>query len=348
MRLSSQGLAALLAAGLILIGAALWITSRAPSGGGTQAGKLLLPGLERTVNAITEVRLTAANGKETTLEKHAEDWIVAERGFPADSGLVRKLLLDLAQVKILETKTSDPAEYSVIGVENVTSKGATGTRIDLIEPGKTLSLVVGSPSGDDASFVRLAGAKASLLVSPQIVPQADPKQWLYNSVINLPESRVQEVSVQVGKAPPYTATRASAEQPDFTIAGLPRGRQLSSLSAANAVANALASFTLDDVHKPAGPQTYPDHALFRTFDGLVVEVSGRKAGNSRYVELAAHSASKAAEAEARQINARFGGWELEILGYQYDAIFQPLEGLLKPLPATPKGKPAARRARART
>jgi Domain of unknown function (DUF4340) len=347
MRLTSRGLAALLAAGVVIIGVALWVTSRQPSTGGGGVGQLVLPGLEHSLNAVTEVQLSTGNGTHTTLRKQANDWIVAERGFRADSGLVRKLLIGLSQLQVVERKTSDPADYSVIGVEKVTAPHATGTRIDVTEPGKTVSLIVGNPSGEDSSFVRLVDAKQSLLASPQLVPDADPKHWLYDSVINLPESGVEKVRVEPAAGPAYTVTRASAKQFDFTIPDLPRGRQLASVSAANSVAGALASLTLDDVHKPAAPQKYSAHAVFQTFDGLTVEVNGREDGESRYIELSAKSSSKATQAQAQAIDSRFGGWELEILGYQYDAIFQPLDGLLKPL--LPKTrKPASRRRHGKT
>lgn len=347
IRLSSRGLAGLLAAGVVLIALALWVSSRQPSPSAGGSGALVFPGLESALNTVTRVRLSKAGGPDTTLEKEADDWIVAERGYPADSGLVRQLLLDLARLKVVERKTSDPASYPVIGVEDLTAPHATGTRIDLVEPHKTVSLIVGNPSGNDASFVRRVGAKTSLLVSPQLMPQTDPKQWLYDAVVNLPESRVKDVRVALAGQRPYLVSRGSAKQLDFTIPDLPRGRELSSVSAPNAVANALSSLTLDDVKKVSGPQNYPDHAVFRTFDGLEVQVSGRKEGASRYIALSATALSKADAAEAHDIDTRFAGWELEILGYQYDAIFQPLEGLLKPLPAKPRAKAHARAKRAK-
>ncbi|MGH8148520.1 MAG: DUF4340 domain-containing protein [Steroidobacteraceae bacterium] len=346
MRLSSRGLAALLAAGVIVIAIALWVTSRQPSPSGGAAGELVLPQLAHSLNAISEVRLSKGDGSHTTLEKRADDWIIAERGFPADSGLVRKLLIHLSQLKVVEEKTRDPASYPVIGVEAVTSPRATGTRIDLSIPGSKLSLIVGNPSGDDASFVRVVGSKTSLLASPQIIPESDPRHWLDDTVLSLPESRVESVRVEPAKGHAYTVARGSAQQLDFSIAELPRGRELSSVSAANAVANALSSLTLDDVRKASGPPGGGlERAIFRTFDGLTVEVSGRRDGASRYIELAAKSTTKATAAQADEINARFAGWELEVLGYEYDAIFQPLDGLLKPLPPRPKGKtkPAVRR-----
>jgi len=342
MNLAPRGLGALLATGAAVIAIALWVTTRNPSTSAPDENQPVLPGLERTVNTITEVKIAKGDGTHATLEKQASDWIVAERGYPADSSRVRKLLLNLADLRIVEAKTSDPSSYAEIGVEDVTSPKAGGTRIDLIEPGKTVSLIVGKPSGADSSFVRLSGVKESLLATPQLSPEADPRRWLDPTVIELPQSRVKEVVEQPAGGPGYTVTRASAQQTDFSVPDLPKGRELSSPSAADSVAGALASLTLDDVRKAGGAGTDPAHATFKTFDGLTVEVTGRKDGENRYIALTAASTAKQTADEAKQINARLSGWEFEIPGYQYDAIFQPLDGLLK----KPEPKPLKAAAKA--
>ncbi len=337
MNLSARGLGALLVAGAAIIAIALWVTSRNPSAGGADTNRPVLPGLEHMVNAITQVKLTKGDGTHTTLVKKATDWIVAERGYPADSSRVRKLLLDLVSLKVLEQKTSDPASYPEIGVEDVSSPKAGGTRIDLVEPGKTVSLIVGKLSGTDGTFVRVAGVKQSVLATPQLTPETDPRRWLDSTLMALPQSRVEEVSVKPATGPTYRVMRASDKQADFTVPDLPKGRELTSASAPDSVASALASLTLDDVRKAGGPGSDPAHATFKTFDGLTIDVTGRKDGENRYISLTAESTAKATADEAKQLNARLGGWEVEIPGYQYDAIFQPLDGLLKkPEPKTVK------------
>jgi hypothetical protein len=342
MRLSSRGLATLLAAGVVVIALALWVTSRKPPASAPESGQPVLPGLESAINSVTEVRISKGDGTRTTLERGASDWIIGERGFPADSSRVRKLLLDLADLKVVEEKTSDPANYAELGVEDVTSPRASGTLIELVEPHKTVSLIVGKPSGMQSTYVRAAKAGQSLLASPQVIPDADPRHWLDDSVIDLPETRVEAVRIQPESGPAYTITRASPKQLDFTVPDLPHGRKLSSVTAPNSVADALSSLTLDDVRKAAG--TGPVHATFETFDGLTVDVSGRKDGASRYITLSAKSSSKATQDEAEKLNSRFGGWELEVLGYRYDSLFQPLEGLLEKPVAT---KTANKRGRAK-
>jgi hypothetical protein len=336
MILNSRRLAALLATGVVLIALALWVSSRKPTESTDEAGQLVLPGLEQSVNAITEVRLLKGDGTRTTLRKGASDWLIVERGFPADGSRVRKLLLDMAQLKVVEDKTTDPASYAEIGVEDVSSPKAGGTRIELVEPAKTVGLIIGNASGAHSSYVRVAGAKQSFLASPQILPEADPRRWLDENVIDVSESRVKDVMEHPATGPGYTVTRPSAQVAVFSVPDLPKGRELSSVSAANPVASALSSLTLDDILKPTTTAAFPDHATFQTFDGLTVDVLGRKDGDRRFIELKARSAAKSTEQEAQALNSRFGGWDIEVLGYKYDSLFQPLDGLLKPLPVVAK------------
>src|SRR5207253_9974371 len=117
----------------------------------------------------------------------------------------------------------------------------------------------------------------------------------------------------------------------------PVGRGLSSARVANPNASALSAHTLDDVARAGGsPDPKAAHALYRTFDGLEVEVAGRKSGTRSLASLRARSTAKETEAEAGKLNARLGGWEFEIPDYKYGAIFRPLDELLKKPPEPEK------------
>jgi hypothetical protein len=80
--------------------------------------------------------------------------------------------------------------------------------------------------------------------------------------------------------------------------------------------------------KAADSKPSSARATFTTFDGLTLNVTGRKVGEQHFVSFAAQSNAKETEAEAKKINTRGEGWEFEIPGYKYDAIFRPLEDSL--------------------
>jgi len=328
--ITPRRLTALFAIALLVVGLALWaVTAQHRAEQPEAGGSLVLPGLRSHINDVSEVRLIKGDGTRATLKKGTSDWIVGERDFPADSGRVRKLLLDVSDLKVVEQKTSDPASYPQLGVEDVSSPKAGGTRLEIVTPARTFALIVGKPSGSQASFVRAAGVAQSVLAEPQVTPDADPRQWLDKSIIDIPEQRVKEVAVQPASGPKYTVTRASAQQTDFTVPDLPKGRELSAPSVADPVASALASLTLDDVRKPGTVTDAPAHATFRTFNGLSLDLTGHKDGDRRFIAVSASSSAKDTQSEAQQLNARFAGWELEIPSYKYDSLFRPLDELLK-------------------
>lgn len=324
----------LLGASILVIVLAIWLSSKHTGAHETLAGDPVLGGLDNaSLNSVTEIRLSRGDGTRTTLKKGSSEWTVAERDYPADSGKVRKLLLDLAALNVVEEKTRVPDNYPALGVEDVTSAKATGTRIDAVTPSRTYSLIVGKSSGAKSGFVRVVSSPQSLLAAPLITPDADPRRWLEHSLLDIAQERIKEISVKPADGPGYTASRTSKDQSDFAVSDIPKGRELASPAAADPIAGSLASLSIDDVQH--GPATSPgnlSHATFRTFDGLEIAVDGRKDGSRTLVTFAPRAGAKEAEGEARSLEARLKGWEFEIPSYKYEGLFRPLEDLLKKPP----------------
>jgi len=340
--MTARRVSILFAIGIVVLALAAWVSTRSQTGQDSIAGTAVLPGLEGSVNDVTQIRISKADKTQTTLDRKATDWIVAERGYPADSGKLRKLLLDLGSLKAVEPKTSIARNYPVLGVEDVTSPKATGARIDVISPGKTWSIIVGNSMDADDVYVRVVNSRQSLLASPLVLAEADPKLWLDPTILDINQSRVSEIDEQPAKGPRFSAARSAKTQANFTVSAIPRGRELTGAGAADTMGSALSGLTLTDVHKASTPPkgTGLSHAVFKTFDGLEIEVDGYKEANDHHIDVSARAARKSADAEAQQINSRVQGWDYVIPDYRYDEIFPSLDSLLKPLPA----KPAATKA----
>jgi hypothetical protein len=332
----------LLIAAVLVIVLAVWLSSKPQVARDSLAGDPIVPGLEKsTLNSITEVRLSKGDGTKTTLKKGSTDWSVAERDYPADSGKVRKLLLDLAALNVVEEKTRTPENYPALGVEDPTTPKSTGTRVDVVTAAKTYSLIVGKTSGAKSGYVRVVNAPQSFLAAPLITLDADPKRWLDRTVMDITQDRVKEFAVKPAEGPGYTGSRPNKDQSDFTVAEVPKGRELSNPAAADPIAGSLASVSLDDVqHAPQTPPAAVSHVVFSTFDGLKIDVAGRKDGTRTVVSFTPSSTAKETEAEAKTLAARLNGWEFEIPSYKYDGLFRPLEDLLKKPP-----EPAAKGAK---
>jgi hypothetical protein len=379
--LSILGLVAVLA-----VAAGLWLASRQTST--TTQSALLYPELKQQLDAITAVRIVKAGGTPAVeLKRGEKGWTVVQRNdYPADEAKLRKLVVDLADAKVIEEKTSNPENYKTLGVEDISESAATGMQLEIDGLKEPLKLIVGKyATGASSHYVRRAGEPKSWLIDKSIDTSSSPDQWVRKSIIDISADRVQSAEVKVGKAKPYTALKKTRADADFTVEGLPKGKELSSPSVAYNFATALSNLTLNDV-QPASEITGEPSAktTFKTFDGLVAEVTGWEKDDKHFIALqtsydaaqaekfkvataesekkdeasgdkdageakdqkdqaktegappAAEAQSDApkpetrnVEEEASKINAQVSGWVYEIPAYKYEAIFKPLDELIK-------------------
>ena len=93
----------------------------------------LVPELVGGLNEVTKVEVLRS-GSETlfTLVRDGSVWRVRERGdYEADVGVLREVLLQLANATITEEKTSNVAHYEKLGVEDVSGEQAQGLMLKL-------------------------------------------------------------------------------------------------------------------------------------------------------------------------------------------------------------------------
>jgi hypothetical protein len=345
--MTSRRVALLLGAGVLIVAFAIWLSSQRHLQHATVSGDLVLPGLEQVINTVTEVRLSKGDETHTTLKKGNTGWTVGERDYPADSSKIRKFVLDLGALNVVEEKTRNPANYPLLGVEDTTSPKATGTKVALVTPTRTYELIVGKTSGGKSGYVRVPTKPQALLAAPSLTVDADPKHWLDHTLIDIAQERVKAVDEKPAEGAAYTAAREKKEQTDFTVSNLPKGRELSSPAAADPIAGALGGMTLDDVHKASAPPADAklSHAVYHTFDGLEIDVAGRKDGSHDLVTFTVHSTAKETEAEAQKLTTQLTGWEYELPSYKYDSIFHSQEELLKPVEPPKKPEKAGEKSK---
>lgn len=175
--MGQRGFLWLMAAALALMTAAFYFVSerglpRDP------AGTPLLPALAARVDEVTAV-LIRKGGPEpvVTLRKVGDAWIVAGSGDPpADRAKLIHLLRALADARLVDEKTTSPADYRYVGVEDPTAPGATGTEIEVDTAYSRYAVIVGRRIGGE-TIVRRRGERASYGVLPPIAVTADPADW---------------------------------------------------------------------------------------------------------------------------------------------------------------------------
>jgi hypothetical protein len=342
---------ALLIAALIVLAAAMYLGSRRNTGAPSAEGARFLPQLASALGTVSEIDLQKGGATPAvTLHHTGEQWTVAQRGdYPADASKVHKLLLSLADAKIVEEKTSNPANFALIGVEDPASPKAAGTQITLTTKDGKHSVIVGKPTGE-GNFARRGGEDRSFTVEPGITADVEPRAWIDSRLLDVPVAQIQSVEEKFASGPGYSVHRLKPGEDGFALDGAPpTGRKLLDAKALAPSASALSGLTADDVAAASSIDFgKSSQASFTLADGNVISVTGTAADDKRWIEV---QSTKDAALNAKTQNRAF-----EVASYRFDAIFRPMEQLLVPketkpaaaAPAAGKGgpKPSAPRAAA--
>jgi Domain of unknown function (DUF4340) len=302
----------------------------------------LLPTLATELDSVTELALRKGGAIPiATLHRVDGQWTVAERGdYPADVAKLRKMLLTLGDAKIVEEKTSNPANFSIIGVEDPTKPGATGTEITVSAKDGKHAVIVGKPVGN-GNFARRGGENQSFIVEPAISVEAEPRSWIDSRLIEVPGASIQSVEIKPPAGAGYTVHRLKPNEDGFSLDGAPSGRKPADSRALAPSATMLAGLTAEDVAAASSVDfSKSSEAIVTLADGNVLTVIGTTAADKHWIQV------KASKDTA--LTAKAQGRAFEVAAYRYDAIFRPLDQLLvpkeSPAPsktATPPAKPAA-------
>jgi hypothetical protein len=297
---------------LVALVLALVVARRDAPTDSLDAGAPLIPGLEEGLNEVDSIRLTGAGDQVlVTLERGESGWRVLERGgHPADFAKVRRFLLDLARSKRIEAKTSQPANFARLGVEDVAAADAKGLRVDLGGLAAPASIIIGTFTGlaGEGTFVRDADGQQAWLASGSLIPDRAVANWLARELVDIPSARIREVRI----AKDGGELRAFKSEPGdehYTLADIPRGRELNSPFAVDALAGVLSGLRLDDVAPAdtlAPPEAGAIAARYTTFDGIVVSVTAWQQDNRNLARFAVSLDEPAAIAaiEAEQARER--------------------------------------------
>ena len=339
-------------AGALVIFSALALVGQQRQQPAETGDTLFLPGLQDELDAVERLELVGA-GEEViaTLERGSTGWSVSERdGYPADLQKIRHTLLSLAEARILEAKTATPEWHDRLGVEAIESQNAGGVAVTLIGSDVPVEVIVGDSTGSSGAYVRKAEEAQSYLIDRDPEVGSSATEWLATDILSLLGNRIQQVTVTHPDGETLDILKQTSEQTDFTVEGIPEGRELQYESVANVMSNVLANLSLQDVESRTQGDEPVTITKFRTFDGLVLTVESIERGEDAWVafEVDYEPPSQSAEplgeenlttengpdpdSEARELAEQLAGWRYQIATYQFDQLTRRMSDLLRSLP----------------
>jgi hypothetical protein len=300
-------------------------------------GQLMFPGLTGQLQDAARVVVTH-QGKQTVMEKRPDRaWgIAAMHDYPVQETKLRGLLTGLTELQLAEPRTSDPAEFARLGVDDPNGASSTADLLQVEDAaGKPiLRVIVGhrrvrsKGNGPDEIYVRRAGENQSWLAEGSLQVDADPALWLDRDIVNIGESRI--ASVVVGD----NALVFGVVDGKFALTQPADHPKLESYKVDD-VGRGLDTLTLESVKADADvPGAEAGHAVFTTSDGLAVTVRVFHVDKDVWARFSAAAASDKAKAEAERLNARLAGWTYQIGSWKEKALVPTMDDLkAEPPPA---------------
>jgi hypothetical protein len=266
--------------------------------------------LRANPDAVAKMTLTTPDGTFTLVRETGDRWAALERfGYTVDSERVRKLIVTLADMRLIEAKTRLPERYGRIEVEDVGSKGAKSRLLRLESAdGKVLAeailgkeqhrLTGSQPTG---TYLRRPGEAQSWLVSGGV--ELDPKvvDWLRTEVVDLALERIRRIEIQPASGAGYAAAR-DAEGAPLHLLDVASDETPKKDTELARLASAFSDIRLEDV-KPRSDLQWPavhHTAIAATFDGVELTAQLAEIDGDHWAIFDARDVGAAAPANAGQ------------------------------------------------
>lgn len=314
-----------------------------PSQGGGQKtvapGTLVFPALASKLQNAEMVTITT---KARTLEIARKDgvWgLVARGGYPVQQDRLRELLTGLTELRVMEPRTSDPAQYGRLGVDDPTQPITTANLVKVLDgKGAVIAeLIVGhrrvrtSGTVPESIYIRRVGEAQSWLAEGRLPVDADPQLWVERDITNIRKDNVASVVstrpegvLEFGRDGEALVLKSPAEHPkldEYRVEDVFRG---------------LESLTLTDVQPgPNLPGEAVGTALYNTTDGMTVTVSVHRKDADIWIGLQAMGEGEA-KAKAEALQKRVGGWAYMVGSWKEKSFVPTIEELKASEPEKPE------------
>ncbi len=328
----------------------------------------LYPHLSSKINTIKELDIKG-KGRTVTLLKQGDHWVIRQAdGYPAKFDKIRETLLGIANLRIVADKTSNPALYSRLGVEDPNKKQANSLLVTALDNSNNplISLIVGkhrrTPVASTAPgmYVRKAGVAQSLLVNGDLAISSDITDWFNRNLMDIHDERIKDILVQHADGSSVHLHREKGTD-DFTLDDIPKGEQAQSVTV-NRMGTVLQDFFVDGVRSDS-KLAFPaktDLATITTFGGMTAKVTSAEVDNMNYARFSfSYSAppptakqqdpksndktaekpqqkKRDVEAEVQKLNKAVQGWSFEIPDFKYKLLNTSLDELIRKTPPPKK------------
>ncbi len=328
-------LAAVVAAGASLSGRS--------TGKDAALGGAVFPGLIERINDVATVVLEHNAGVFTMQRGAGGAWSMEESdGYPVDAARARKMVVELADLKLVEAKTRQKAKYVKLQLNDPSEKQSEARRVRLLDAkGAVMAEAILGRIRYDMPGLRSQGVYLRKPDDPQswlavgsVSVAAAAREWLQRSIVDIAEDQVASVELVHPNGERLRVAKDDPKAANFTLQGTPEGKALKYESDPNNIAAMIEKLQLEDARKAEKIAFDVDKTTlgaFVTRAGMTLNIKLTKAADGKEwirVSAAAPAGSPSAEL-ADRINARADGWAFEIPGYKAARMRKRMADIIK-------------------
>lgn len=267
-----------------------------------------LPNLAAEVNDIARIEIATSKDKMEVVRIDDKWTLPQSSNYPVKLDPVRNLLLDLANLKTLESKTANPELYPRLEVEDITKENAASRQVRLFDEKneEKLALIVGKDeykagSGETTNkYVRKVGDPQAWLVEGGIRFTTVPSSWLEIELTNILPARARRIAILHKDGERVESLKEDQNALNYTLVTQPEGRELKSETITSEMSRMFGNLRFEDV-KPRSELDLEGKeiatATLETYDGLRVVAHVFKVEEKEWVTFEATADESVIEAE---------------------------------------------------
>ncbi len=308
------------------------------------SGRLMFPGLTAKLKDARRIEITS-KGKTTVVALKDGVWGLEDHGgYRVTESKLRGMLTALTELRLVEPRTSDPAQFGRLGLEDpAAGKEGTASLLRILDgDGKPiLSLITGhrrtrtQGNVPEQIYVRLPGDNQAWLAEGGLQVDTDPQVWLDRDVMNISSGQIMKVvskrgneTIELWRDDTKLKVMKPAEYPKLEDYKL------------DDVARALESLTFQDVKRDSEPLgEKAGESVFSTLDGLEIHVTVNHLDKDSWTRFTV-AAPERGKPEAERLNAKLAGWAFQTGAWKDKSLIPTLDDLKAPPPAEAPKPPA--------
>lgn len=305
-----------------------------------------MPDLLKKPDQIAKVILQDST-HTLTLQKAGDVWQVSEKNnYPVLREKVEELIYSLADLRVVEPKTSNKEYYKQLDVNDIAEADSQAVLITITDKynDSIVKLYIGKREGINLGeeykeniFVRRANEDQAWLVQGVIPLSNDFRDWVEQPLLGIIESdQIKRVEIEKNKGGKVTITKDKQEQEDFSLTNVVLKKDMVlDLDAVNTVPFEMAELEFNDVRPASNNLDWNNGitATLETFPGVKVVLNMIRDGDKVLAKVQAN-ASEASKPELQQkvltFNQAKSAWVYELSPDIYKELALSNDDFLKP------------------